>query len=71
MDGAEEIRNTFTRYAADMLVEQLKLSKKVHYDIQVGRSSKHVVLSTTDTYNVDTENLICTCNFKQTLGLPC
>ena len=71
VDGVEEIRNSFTRYAADMLVEQLKLSKTIHYDIRVGRSSEHVVVSTTGTYDVDTENLACTCSFKQTLGLPC
>ena len=31
----------------------------------------HVVISTIGTYEVDTENLTCTCSFKQTLGLPC
>ena len=71
VEGAEEIRNSFTRYAADMLIEQLKLSKTVHYDIQVGGSSEHVVLSTTGTYDVDAESLSCTCSFQQTLGLPC
>ena len=54
-----------------MLVEQLMLSKTVHYDIQVGNSSEHVVLSTISTYKVNTENLTCMCSFKQTLGLPC
>ena len=61
----------FTRYAADMLVEQLKLSKTLEYDIKVGNSSEHVVLSTIGSYKVDTESLTYTCNFKQTLGLPC
>jgi len=69
--AAEEMRNNFTHYAADMLVEQLKLSETVQYDIRVGRSSEHVVLSTTGTYDVDIENVACTCSFKQTLGLPC
>ena len=71
VDGAEEIRNSFTRYAADMLIEQLKLSTTVHYDIQIGKSSKHIVSSTTGTYDVDLERLTYTCSFKQTLGLPC
>ena len=71
VDDAEEIRNKLTRYAADMLVEQLKLSKTVHYDMQVGKGSEHVVVSTIGTYEVDPENLTCTCSFKQTLGLPC
>jgi len=71
IESAEEIRDKFTRYAADMLVEQLKLSKTFEYDIKVGNSSEHVVLSTIGSYEVDTESLTCTCSFKQTLGLPC
>jgi len=51
-----------------MLVQQLKLSETVQYDIGVGRSSEHVVRSTTD---VDTENLACSCSFKQTLADIC
>ena len=49
----------------------MKLSKTVHYDIQIGKSSEHIVSSTIGTYNVDIERLTCTCSFKQTLGLPC
>jgi len=51
-----QIRNSCTHYAAEMLIEQLQLSKTVSYTVQASSEGTYAVSSSQNSYNVGKEN---------------
>jgi len=69
--SAGQIRNSCTHYAAEMLIEQLQLSKTVSYTVQARSEGTYIASSSQNSYNVGKENQSCTCSFHKMIGMPC
>ena len=72
LKGAQDIRSVCTQYAADMIMNQLRLTHSVKYEIS-DKSDDHYTLTITgsNVYDVNLMDNQCSCSFKRTLMMPC
>ena len=71
LEGAQDIRSVCTQYAADTMVNQLRLTHTVKYDISSKSDNQYLVTSKgINIYNVNLVVNQCSCSFR-TLVMPC
>ncbi len=74
ISGVREITSTCTAYAADRVVEQLKLSQTIQYQLTSesdGMMPDFVVAYNDHHHRVSLATNSCSCSFSKTMGLPC
>lgn len=74
MPGVSEIQSVCTQYAADMIVNQLKVARSVNYKVEVSESKENAetVVSYQDrSYSVSVDKGTCSCTFQRTMLMPC
>ena len=72
LEGAQDIRSVCTQYAADTMVNQLRLAHTVKYDISSKSDNQYLVTSKgINIYNVNLLDNQCSCSFRRTLVMPC
>ena len=70
--GVSEIQSVCTKYAADMIVNQLKVAKSVDYDVNLSKEKSEAVVSYQDrSYSVSVDKGTCSCTFQRTMLMPC
>ena len=72
LEGAQDVRSVCTQYAADTMVNQLRLAHTVKYDISSKGDNQYLVTSKgINIYNVNLVDNQCSCSFRRTLVMPC
>ena len=70
--GVMEITSSCTAYSAERIVEQLKLSQKVAYEVTQEREHGTFLVTYRDhKHHVSLPTHSCSCSFSKTMGLPC
>ena len=68
--GVSEIQLVCTKYAADMIVNQLKV-KSVDYEVKLSKEKCEAVVSYQDrSYSVSVDKGTCSCTFQRTILMP-
>lgn len=68
--GVTDITSSCTSDVATRIVEQLKLSQKLQYEIREGEDAT-VLVCNHQHYHVTLSEHRCSCSFSKTMGLPC
>ena len=72
MPGVSEIQSVCTQYAADMIVNQLKVARSVDYQVELSKENAETVLSYQDrSYSVSVDKGTRSCTFQRTMLMPC
>lgn len=70
--GVSEIQSVCTQYAADMIVNQLKVAKSVDYEVKLSKENTEAVVSYQDrSHSVSIDKGTCSCTFQRTMLMPC
>ena len=70
--GVSEIQSACTQYAADIIVNQLKVAKSVEYEVKVSNESNKATISYQDrSHLVSLDIGTCSCTFQRTMLMPC
>lgn len=69
--GVSEIQSVCTQYAADMIVNQLKVAKSVDYEVKLSKENTEAIVSYQDrSYTVSVDKGTCSCTFQRTMLMP-
>lgn len=72
--GVSEITSSCTAYAAERIIEQLNVSRKIPYSVGKENydSTQRILVTYKDKdYHLSLSTNVCSCSFSITMGLPC
>ena len=70
--GVSDIQSAYTQYAADLIVNQLKVAKSVDHDIKFSKENSEAEITYRDqSYSVSVDKGTCSCTFQRTMSMPC
>ena len=71
ISGVAEVQSICTQYAADLMVEQMKLALTIEYTVQILPDATAVISYKSRSHSVSPKDGTCSCTFQQTLLMPC
>lgn len=70
--GVLEVTSSCTSYSAERIIEQIKLSQEVSYEITSESDDEKFSVTYKDhQHHVNLPSCSCSCGFSKTMGLPC